>query len=42
MPIFLGEASKYFFLVANHLKKIKTQIDTSLNNAQHIQELLCG
>jgi hypothetical protein len=24
------------------LKKIKTQIDTSLNKAQHKQELLCG
>jgi hypothetical protein len=29
--------------VANHfLKKIKTQVDTSLNKAQHKQELLCG
>jgi hypothetical protein len=35
-PIFLGEASKSF------LKKIKTQLDTSLNKAQHKQELLCG
>jgi hypothetical protein len=24
------------------LKKIKTQMDTSLNKAQHKQELLCG
>jgi hypothetical protein len=29
--------------VANHFKKkIKTQLDTSLNKAQHKQELLCG
>jgi hypothetical protein len=28
--------------VANHLKKIKTQLDTSLYKAQHKQELLCG
>jgi hypothetical protein len=28
--------------VTNHLKKIKTQMDTSLNKAQHKQELLCG
>jgi hypothetical protein len=44
-PIFLGEASKifFFFWVANHfLKKIKTQLDTSLNKAEHKQELLCG
>jgi hypothetical protein len=28
--------------VANHFqKKIKTQMDTSLNKAQHKQELLC-
>jgi hypothetical protein len=35
-PIFLGEGSKSFFE-----KKIKTQLDTSLNKAQHKQELLC-
>jgi hypothetical protein len=41
-PIFLGEASKKNF-VANHFKKkFKTQMDTSLNKAQHKQELLCG
>jgi hypothetical protein len=34
-PIFLGEASKSFLK-----KKIKTQVDTSLNKAQHKQELL--
>jgi hypothetical protein len=40
-PIFLGEATinvggKSFS------KKFKTQMDTSLNKAQHKQELLCG
>jgi hypothetical protein len=41
-PIFLGEASKKIFFLANHFqKKFKTQIDTSPNNAQHKQELLC-
>jgi hypothetical protein len=35
--IFLGEASKSFLK-----KKFKTQMDTSLNKAQHKQELLCG
>jgi hypothetical protein len=35
-PIILGEASKSF------LKFFKTQLDTSLNKAQHKQELLCG
>jgi hypothetical protein len=28
--------------VENHLKNLKTQLDTSLNKAQHKQELLCG
>jgi hypothetical protein len=28
--------------VANHFLKIKTQMDTSHNKAQHKQELLCG
>jgi hypothetical protein len=29
--------------VANHFrKKFKTQMDTSVNKAQHKQELLCG
>jgi hypothetical protein len=36
-PIFLGETSKSFLK-----KKIKTQMDTSLNKSQHKQELLCG
>jgi hypothetical protein len=35
-PIFLGEASKSF------LNFFKTQLGTSLNKAQHKQELLCG
>jgi hypothetical protein len=39
-PIFLGEELMW---VANHFhKKIKTQMDTSLNKAQHKQEFLCG
>jgi hypothetical protein len=43
-PIFLGEASKIFFWVANHfwIFFFRTQINTSLNKAQHKQELLCG
>jgi hypothetical protein len=42
-PIFLGEASKYSFWMANHFWKIsKLIMDTSLNKAQHKQELLCG
>jgi hypothetical protein len=41
MPIILGEASKKN-LVSKSFKKIKTQMDTSLNKAQHKQELLCG
>jgi hypothetical protein len=38
----------FWVRLANHvgsksfLKKIKTQLDTSLNKAQHKQELLCG
>jgi hypothetical protein len=41
-PIFLGEASKKKF-IANHFQKnFKTQMNTSLNKAQHKQELLCG
>jgi hypothetical protein len=41
-PIFLCEASKKN-LVANHFQnKFKTQMDISLNKAQHKQELLCG
>jgi hypothetical protein len=34
--IFLGEASNSFFIF------FKTQLDTSLNKAQHKHELLCG
>jgi hypothetical protein len=42
-PIFLGEASKKKFWVANHFRIFfKTQMDASLNKAQHKQELLCG
>jgi hypothetical protein len=41
-PIFLGGASKFFLGSKSFLKKIKTQLDTSLNKAYHIQELLCG
>jgi hypothetical protein len=41
-PIFLGEASKIFW-VANHFrKKFKIQMDKTLNKAQHKQELLYG
>jgi hypothetical protein len=41
MPILLGEASKNFWM-ANHFRKIwKLTMDTSLNKAQHKQELLC-
>jgi hypothetical protein len=35
-PIFLGGASKLFLIFF-----FKTQMDTSLNKAQHKQELLC-
>jgi hypothetical protein len=42
MPILLGEASNKFWM-ANHFRKIsKLIVDTSLNKAQHKQELLCG
>jgi hypothetical protein len=40
-PIFLGEARKKFW-VANHLKKFKIQMGTSLNKAQCKQDLLCA
>jgi hypothetical protein len=41
-PILLGEASKKIWM-ANHFQKIsKLTMDTSLNKAQHKQELLCG
>jgi hypothetical protein len=40
--IFLGEASKFFW-VANHFWNFfQTQMDTFLNKAQHKQEFLCG
>jgi hypothetical protein len=40
-PILLGEASKKN-LMANHFQEIsKLTMDTSLNKAQHKQELLC-
>jgi hypothetical protein len=40
--ILLGEASKKIWM-ANHFQKIsKLTMDTSLNKAQHKQELLCG
>jgi hypothetical protein len=41
-PIFLGGASNFFLGSKSFLKKIKTQLDTSLNKAYHKQELLCG
>jgi hypothetical protein len=41
-PILLGEASKKNCM-ANHFQKYsKLTMDTSLNKAQHKQELLCG
>jgi hypothetical protein len=41
-PILLGEASKKNW-TANHFQKIsKFTMDTTLNKAQHEQELLCG
>jgi hypothetical protein len=41
--IFLGEVSKKIIWVANHFQKnFKTQMNTSLNKAQHKEELLCG
>jgi hypothetical protein len=36
-PILLGGTSKNFWM-ANHLKKLKLTMDTSLNKAQHKQE----
>jgi hypothetical protein len=42
MPILLGEASKKNWM-ANHFQKIsKLTMGTSLNKAQHKQDLLCG
>jgi hypothetical protein len=42
IPIFLGEASNNFFLGSKSFSIFfKTQMDTSLNKAEHKQELLC-
>jgi hypothetical protein len=41
-PIFLGEASKSCRYQIIFEKKFKTQLDTTLNEPQHKQELLCG
>jgi hypothetical protein len=41
-PIFLGDASKSYGWQIIFEKNSKTQLDTSLNKAQHKQELLCG
>jgi hypothetical protein len=42
MPILLCEASKKIWM-ANYFQEIsKLTMDTSLNKAQHKQELLCG
>jgi hypothetical protein len=41
-PIFLGEARKKILGSKSFLIFFKTQMDTSLNKAQHKQELLCG
>jgi hypothetical protein len=41
MPILLGETNKKNWM-ANHFQKFsKLTMDTSLNEAQHKQELLC-
>jgi hypothetical protein len=41
-PILLGDDSKNIWM-ANHFQKIpKLIMDTSINKAQHKQELLCG
>jgi hypothetical protein len=42
MPILLGEASKKIWMVNHFSKNSKLTMDTSLNKAQHKQELLCG
>jgi hypothetical protein len=41
-PILLGEAIKKNWMANHFQKKSKLTMDTSLNNAQHKQELLCG
>jgi hypothetical protein len=42
MPILLGEASKKIWMANHFWKNSKLTMDTSLNKAQHKQELLCG
>jgi hypothetical protein len=42
MPILLGEASKKIWMANHFQKNSKLTMDTSLNKAQHKQELLCG
>jgi hypothetical protein len=42
MLIFFGEASKKKFIANHFWKNFKTQMDTSLNKAQHKQGFLCG
>jgi hypothetical protein len=42
MPILLGEASKKIWMTNHFRKNSKLTLDTSLNKAQHNQELLCG
>jgi hypothetical protein len=42
MPILLGEASKKIWMANHFQKNLKLTMDTSLNKAQHKQELLCG
>jgi hypothetical protein len=41
-PILLGEASKKNWMANHFQKNSKHTMDTSLNKAQHKQELLCG
>jgi hypothetical protein len=41
-PILLGEASKKFWMANHFQKNSKLTTGTSLNEAQHKQELLCG
>jgi hypothetical protein len=41
-PILLSEASKKIWMTYHFQKNSKLTMDTSLNKAQHKQELLCG
>jgi hypothetical protein len=41
-PILLGETSKKVWMTNHFGKFSKLTMDTSLNKAQHKQELLCG